>query len=229
MDDDVLTQTVPDDKGSITAFSLFAPMIQINWQSSDLPKSTSSGRTNTRSSRTATETSTSDRDSTDSTDPTGSSRTSAVFVTETLIVDGPQTTGPDTNDKGVDGPTSTPTLQDGDGSSDDDGPLSPGMRVAIAVAGSVAVLLVFVCGLFYCWRRRQSLREEQEMDRLYGMKHEMNDGGDFKEVNDIPGWYRGQRLATPAKDPFAAYAANPGFGPEMERPAAPYYRSYPAM
>ncbi|KAL2186702.1 hypothetical protein L209DRAFT_686761 [Thermothelomyces heterothallicus CBS 203.75] len=222
---DVETQTVPDDKASITAFSLLAPMIQINWQSSDRPASATS--TSARSSRTeATRTSTSGGDKTDSTETT---RTSAASSSETLVLDdSPQTTGTGTGTdaKGVDGPTGTPTLQDADDSSSDSGPLSSGMKVAIGVAGSVAVLLMLVCALFYCWRRRKNLREEQELDRLYGTKHTMNDGGDFTDNNDIPGWYRGQRLAAPAKDPFGGYPANSGLGTEMERPAAPYYRAY---
>ncbi|KAK4249033.1 hypothetical protein C7999DRAFT_13091 [Corynascus novoguineensis] len=212
---DVAFQTVPDEEASITAFSLLAPMIQINWQSSDLPTSTT-----TSSRRTATKTSTSSRSTTDSTETTRTGTSSSSETSD--LGDGSQTTGGETS---TDAPTNTPTLQDSDNSSDSSS-LSSGVKVAIGVAGSVAVLLMLVCTLFYCWRRRKNDREEQELDRLYGLKNTMNDGGDFTNTTDIPGWYRGQRLATPAHDPFGGYNGNPGFGSEMERPAVPYYRPY---
>ncbi|KAL2159379.1 hypothetical protein VTH06DRAFT_2383 [Thermothelomyces fergusii] len=227
---------------NINGQTLLAPMIQLNWQSSDRPASTTSSTISTtapitsssgssssasaRSSPTGTITSTSSRDTTDSTETT---LTSATSITETLILDdSPQTTGTETgtSDRGVDGPKGTPALQDVDDSSDGSGPLNSGMRVAIGVAASVVVLLMLVCALFYCWRRRKTLQEERELDRLCGMKHSMNDGGDFRDVYDLPGWYRGQRLATPTKDPFGRHTADAGLGTEMERPAAPYYRGY---
>jgi hypothetical protein len=207
-------QTIPDAKASITAFSLLAPMIQINWQSSDRPESTTS------SGPTATETS-------DRTTRSGT-ETSDTSGPETLVLDGnPQTTGGGTVDIGADAPTSTPTLQENETSSDS-GPLSSGAKVAIGVTASAAVLVMLVCALFYVWRRRKTQREEQELDRLYGLKHTMSSGGDFTSGDDIPGWYRGQRLVTPTKDPFGGHDASQGHGmvPEMERPAAPYYRPY---
>ena len=230
---DVAFMTVPNEEASITAFSVLAPMIQINWQSSDRPKPTTSTRrsatrtsTTGRVKTTSSETSTSDGEDDDDDETKTSDSTRG---RETLVLDEhPQTTGGDKIDigAGVPAPTTTPTLQENESSSDNGG-MSSGAKVAIGVASSVAVLMVLVCALFYCWRKRKTQREEQELDRLYGLKHSMSAGGDFTNSGDIPGWYRGQRLETAKKDPFGVHDANHGgMMPEMERPAAPYYRPY---
>ena len=231
---DFAFMTVPNEEASITAFSVLAPMIQINWQSSDRPKpTTSTRRSATRTSTTArvrstsSETSTSDGDGDGDNGNDNETKTSdSTRGGETLVLDEhPQTTG-DKIDIGAGAPTTTPTLQENESSSEGGG-MSPGAKVAIGVASSVAVVMVLVCVLFYCWRKRKTQREEQELDRLYGLKHSMSAGGDFANSNEIPGWYRGQRLETPKKDPFGVHDANHGgMMPEMERPAAPYYRPY---
>jgi hypothetical protein len=230
---DFAFMTVPNEEASITAYSVLAPMIQINWQSSDRPKpTTSTRRSATRTSTTGRVRSTSSETSTSDGDDDNDNETKTSDSTrggETLVLDeNPQTTGGDKIDIGAGAPTTTPTLQENESSSDSGG-ISSGAKVAIGVASSVAVLIVLVCALFYCWRRRKTQREEQELDRLYGLKHSMSIGGDFTNSNDIPGWYRGQRLETPKKDPFGVHDANHGAMmqvPEMERPAAPYYRPY---
>ncbi|EAQ93823.1 hypothetical protein CHGG_02058 [Chaetomium globosum CBS 148.51] len=226
---DGASMTVPSEEASITAFSLLAPMIQINWQSSDRPKSTTSFRASvTKTSTTGRVRSTSSETSTGETesDNTSETKTSDGSRGETLVLDEhPQTTGGEV-DIGGGAPTTTPTLQENE-SSPDNGAMSSGAKVAIGVASAVGVLMVLVCALFYCWRKRKTRREEQELDRLYGLKHSMSIGGDFTNSSDIPGWYRGQRLATATKDPFGVHDANHGaMMPEMERPAAPYYRPY---
>ncbi|KAL2256388.1 hypothetical protein VTK26DRAFT_1747 [Humicola hyalothermophila] len=215
-------RTVPDPKvTTITALSLSAPMIQIVWQSSDRSdESTSTEPTATGTPRTtAPGTKTVD---------TGAG---AGKGQETLQLDDNFETRTGTFDLGSGGlagpPTATgnpPTLHDSEQSSDssDSPTLSSAAKVGLGVAGAALVLVVFVCGLFYCWRRRKNEREEQEMDRLYGMKHAgtATSGGEFTSSADIPGWYRGQRLATPTRDPFGEGMAMP------TQPSTPYYRPY---
>jgi hypothetical protein len=209
---DVTSRTIPDAKASITAFSLLAPMIQINWQSSDRVETMSSASPDSASHRiTASGTLTID--------------TSATSSAETLILDGsPQTAGGGNIDFGNTAPSTTPSRQ-GNEASSESGPFGSGAKVAIGVVGAVAVIMMVVCALFYFWRRRKNQREEQEMDRLYGVKGTMGSGGDFSS-GDIPGWYRGQRLATPTKDPFARHHRVPSGVREIEPPPAPYYRPY---
>ncbi len=224
---DLGVQTVPDSRASITAFSLFAPMIQINWQSSDRPQSTS---TTSASTITATTTTTPPSSSSKIRPTDAGTRTidtNATSSPETLVLDGnPQTTGGNMN-LGGGAATTTPSLHDDSTSSDGGSPsLSSGAKVAIGVGGTVAVLMMLVCALFYCWRRRKNRREEQELDRLYGVKeHSMTPGGDFTSSGDIPGWYRGQRLVTPTKDPFGGGVAEVQ-RPVPASPAVPYYRPY---
>jgi hypothetical protein len=210
---DVASQTILDAKASITAFSLFAPMIQINWQSSDRAESTSSASPSSTTQRiTASGALTID--------------TSATSSAETLILDGnPQTTGGANIDFGNVAPSTTPSLQE-NGTSSESGSFGSGAKVAIGVVGAVAVIMMMVCALFYCWRRRKNQREEQELDRLYGVKGTMSSGGDFTSSGDIPGWYRGQRLATPTKDPFASHRRDGSGVREIEPPPVPYYRPY---
>ena len=219
-------QTVPDSKASITAFSLFAPMIQINWQSSDRPQSTSTNGPTTTASTTTTPPSSSSTSRL--TGPgTRTIDTDAKSSPETLVLDGnPQTTGGGI-DVGGGAATTTPTLHDNSTSSDSgSSSFSSGAKVAIGVGGAVAVLMMLVCALFYCWRRRKNRREEQELDRLYGVKdNSMSTGGDFTSSGDIPGWYRGQRLVTPTKDPFGGGVVEVQ-RPVPASPAVPYYRPY---
>ncbi|KAK3903556.1 hypothetical protein C8A05DRAFT_43221 [Staphylotrichum tortipilum] len=224
------TQTVPDTKASITAFSLFAPMFQLNFQSTDLPSSTStsSKSSSSRSTRITTNapTTTSGTRTLDSDATTG--------LDTTLILDDTVHTAASTG--GV--PSVTPTLQENANNGTSTGSFSSAAKVAVGVGGAVAVLLAVVCGMFYVWRRRKARREEQELDRLYGIKdNSMSAGGDFASSGDIPGWYRGQRLNTPVHEPFSdvGRSAVGGVGgggglSEMAAvpapPPSPYYRPY---
>ncbi|GAB1309879.1 Proline-rich receptor-like protein kinase PERK2 [Madurella fahalii] len=205
--------TVPDEEASITALSLFAPMIQVNWQSSDRPESTSGGRS-ARPTRANTDD-----------PPLTSTGTQTIDIGEgsdsdTLVIDDdPQTTATGTLDLVGGAATATGSLDQKEETSDGEG-LSSGARVGLAVAGSSIVVVILVCAMFYCWRRRKNQQEEQEMDRLYGLKHASGLPSDPTTSQDIPGWYRGQRLMTPTHDPFQ----NPPREPQM--PASPYYRGY---
>ena len=195
-------QTVPDAKASITAFSLFAPMIQINWQSSDRPQSTT---TNPTATQTATSSSSKKRLTASGTQVIDTDATSSP---ETLILDDNVQTAGGADNIGIGGgsspPTSTPSLQDNTSSSSpsSSGGFSSGAKVAIGVGGAAAVLMLLVCALFYFWRRRKNRREERELDRPYGVKGTMSAGGDFASSGDIPGWYRGQRPAAPYYKPY---------------------------
>lgn len=201
--------TVPDEEASITAFSLFAPMIQINWQSSDRPESEptgeSAGPTRTRTNdpfATAPRTQTVDTD--------GGS------ASETLDIDDDgQATAPSTLAATATGPPGQK-----EAASDSEG-FGSSAKVGLAVAGASMVVVVLVCAMFYFWRRRKNQLEERELDRLYGMKHASGSASDLTSTQDIPGWYRGQRLMTPTADPFQQYP--PG---EPPIPASPYYRGY---
>ncbi len=223
------TQTVPDTKASITAFSLFAPMFQLNFQSSDLPSSTSSSSSKPSTS-TSTSTSTS-RTTTNTRLTTSGTRTVDADATTgldtTLILD--DSTHTTTGTGGV--PTIIPTLQENANNGTSTGSFSSAAKVAVGVGGAVAVLLAAVCGFFYVWRRRKARREEQELDRLYGIKdNSMSAGGDFTSSGDIPGWYRGQRLNTPMNEPFrdvgGGMVGGGGGGGPPAAPPSPYYRPY---
>jgi hypothetical protein len=107
-------------------------------------------------------------------------------------------------------------------------------KVALSIAGAVAGVAIVVGCIMFVWRRRRHQREDQELDRLYGMKHTPSSSTDLTRMDDdIPGWYRGQRPAqmpnhqlTPTLSP---YRASPGTGPgggDLEVPASPYYRPY---
>lgn len=206
--------TVPDEEDSITAFSLFAPMFQINWRSSDRPESTSTGQ-----SARPTRTSTSDPPLTTGETQTIDIGEGSASASETLeIDDDPQITSTGTLDL-TGGAATTTGAPNQEEASDGEG-LSSGAKVGLAVAGSAIVVVVLVCAMFYCWRRRKNQQEEQELDRLYGMKHAPGSTNNLTASQDIPGWYRGQRLMTPTHDPFQ----HPLREPQM--PASPYYRGY---
>ncbi|KAL2133000.1 hypothetical protein VTI74DRAFT_3038 [Chaetomium olivicolor] len=218
---DFASQTIPDAKASITALSLFAPMIQINWQSSDRPASTLHPSSSNTTPPAVTPSGTQTIDTEASSSP------------ETLILDlSPQTASYNLGDAST--PSSTPSQQDHNSQSSNNTTnherFSPGTKVAIGVAGAAAVLMLLVCALFYCWRRRKNRREELELDRLCGVKsgNARTAGGDFTSSGDIPGWYRGQRLETPTKDAFGSANGPNGVGGvrEVGVPAGAYFRGY---
>ncbi|KAK4173309.1 hypothetical protein QBC36DRAFT_381090 [Triangularia setosa] len=210
-------QTIPDAEASITAFSLFAPMVQINWQSSDRPTITTSTSTGTGLTASSTRPMTSN--------PLASASGTKVIDTEdesaeeTLVLDNdPQVTGTGgapTGTLGAPGSSSDPA--DASSSETSEG-LSSNVKVGLGVIGASVVLLAFVIGLFWCWRRRKNTAEEQELDRLYGQKTTTGSTSDLTRSNEIPGWYRGQRLETPTqKEPFFRESLR-----EMRMPAEPY-------
>ena len=95
------------------------------------------------------------------------------------------------------------------------------------MTGAVIVLLAFVFALFWWWRRRKSRLEEREMEQFYA-----GESGRPK-ADEMPGWYRGERLATPtaasggldymfSDSPPAAGGAGPGRR-EMMMPADQSY------
>ncbi|KAL1835414.1 hypothetical protein VTJ49DRAFT_6776 [Mycothermus thermophilus] len=213
--------TIPDAGASITALSLFAPMIQINWRATDRPETTTTEPTTTSASAIERVT------------PSGTKTvdTAAASGEETLILapsDGSGTGGFDVDFGGSDTGTSSSSSQQPSNNSDDGEGLNAASRVAIGAASTAVLLAVIVCGLFYWWRRRKSKLEERNLNRLYGLRHTTVPAGDLTSKDDMPGWYRGQRLMTP---PNHYYSGASGWAPSMrsvERPApvVPYYRPY---
>ncbi|KAK4646952.1 uncharacterized protein QC761_100190 [Podospora bellae-mahoneyi] len=209
-------QTVPDPEASITAFSIFAPMIQINWQSSDRPATTTSS-TGTGSTASSTRPTT--------TNPLASASGTKVIDTEdesaeeTLVLDdNSQATGTGrVPTRTLEAPGLASDAADASSGEDSEG-LSSNVKVGLGVVGASVVLLALVIGLFWCWRKRKNAAEEQELDRLYGQKTATGSTSDLTRSDEIPGWCRGQRLATPTqKEPFFRESLR-----EMRMPADPY-------
>jgi hypothetical protein len=199
-------------------------MIQMNWQSSDRPEPTS---TEASLRPTASET-TAEIAETESSPPVSSETqgadTGRGSATQTLeIDDNPQSTLTGTLEPGG---VATPSgsLNQEEATPSGQG-FSSGTKVGLAVAGSAIGMLMLVCALFYVWRRRKLNREEAELDRLYGMKHASGSASDLMTSEDIPGWYRGQRL-TPLNNP--TYAMHRGLREKvvLQTPESPYYRGY---
>lgn len=222
---DFAFMTVPDAKASVTAFSLFAPMFQINWQSSDRPATASRTTAGPGATRT-------DANEPAITSGTQTIDTDASSGLPTLETDGaiPRPSG-----TGVD-PGVNNGLNGGDAEKKQEEPtadtgLAATTKVALGIAGGVAVIGIIVGCIIYVWRRRRHQREDQELDRLYGMKHSPSSSTDLTHANDdIPGWYRGQRSAQGAgrlAPTLSPYGAGPTAGTaELEVPASPYYRPY---
>ncbi len=72
--------------------------------------------------------------------------------------------------------------------------------VGLGVGGGLAALAVIASVAIYYWRKKRARREDEELDRLYGMKG-LSSPNDIMRTDDIPGWYRGQR-PTPTVDHF---------------------------
>jgi hypothetical protein len=69
-------------------------------------------------------------------------------------------------------------------------------------AGIAAILVIGGTALFY-WRRKRRAREEEELDRLYGMGKLNSDG--LTRADEFPGFYRGQR---PTADTSRSYGSS---------------------
>ncbi|KAK3382143.1 hypothetical protein B0T24DRAFT_517498 [Lasiosphaeria ovina] len=225
---DFAVQTVPDPAASITAFSLFAPMIQINWQSSDTTTETSAtaGPTTTPEPGAAATGAASNGTATDR-PPTASGtktvNTGVASGVSTLETDGllPPATGTGSSTASNSGTGAARPPSDAEQTADPSsgsGGLATGTKVGLGIGGGIAAVVLVVSVLIFAWRRRNSRREDQELDRLYGLKH--GSSSDLTGANEIPGWYRGQRLLTPTADPFR------GPGTQLEPPPSPYYRPY---
>ncbi|KAK3938459.1 proline-rich receptor-like protein kinase PERK2 [Diplogelasinospora grovesii] len=213
----VVTQTVPDVKASITAMSLFAPMIQINWQSSDRPQETassSSALTSTgvpvpvAANGTQSESSTTSLPQTQSPTTTAAAELPATGTTDTLII-------ATASNSAADPASSAQTDQQKQDASTASSGLPTSTKVGISVAGGVAAIVAVASALIYVWRRRRNQREEQELDRLYGVKHVSSSSSLTGHDSEIPGWYRGQRQMAPTADPSRPV-------PDAQR----YYRPY---
>jgi len=182
------TVTVPNSKASMADFTILAPMIQINWQATDRPaSSTAPSRPPLTTGPAATSTSSSDSDS--DSGPTDSS--SAAQPTDTST---PAVGVPDAN-------TDNPNPDDSQRKESESGGggLATATKVGLGIGAGVAAIALVLGVVFYMWRRRHSRNQDDELDRLYGLKqigpdaHSSTDlsGGGMKD--DIPGWYRGQR------------------------------------
>ncbi len=215
----IATQTVPDVEASITALSLFAPMIQINWQSSDRTEDATASQTGnpTRTGNRPAVTS-----GTQTVDP------DAASGVKTLETDSarPAPTEPTTDDSSGETGGASDDAERKEASSEGSGGLSMATKVGLSIGGAAAVVALVVGVVIYVWRRRKHQAEEEELDRLYGMKSANYSSGDLSRGDDsIPGWYRGQRQVptrlAPTTDPYRG-----GGGTELEAPASPYYQPY---
>lgn len=209
--------TVPDTAAQVTAFSLYAPMIQINFQSSDLPAAAAPGPTagtfTTRTTTTvsagapsptassSTSSSSSPQSQTSSQEETSSTSQQAASTAtsseEQLETAPPPTT---TAASALSPPSTTADLQTADAAADTTNTSSSGFprmaAVGIGVGGGVAALLIGGSALLYCVRRRRSRREDRELDRLYGLG-KLDSVTGSSRGDEFPGFYRGQMPTVP--------------------------------
>ncbi|KAK3341913.1 hypothetical protein B0T25DRAFT_355911 [Lasiosphaeria hispida] len=228
-------QTVPDAEASITAFSLFAPMIQINWQSSDRTQTASTAtKTGAAAGPVATATNPTRTGANQPAETSGTQTidTDAASTIPTLETDGPQTqpAGTGTGTAEVGSTAGASTDADQKESTDSGNGLATATKIGLGIGGAVTALALVIGTIMYVWRRRRNNRDEQELDRLYGMKHAVSSSSDLTGTrgdDSIPGWYRGQRQAPtpgrlmPTADPYGGAGAD-----QLEAPASPYYRPY---
>jgi len=226
---DFAFKTVPDTAASVTAFSLFAPLFQINWQSSDRPGTTTRPGTGAGAQPTRTNS---------NGQPVPTSGTQTIDPGEASGIPTLETDGSIPRPSGTGGLDGLPN----DAEQKEEEPANTGLatatKVGLGIGGAVAAIALVVGTIMYVWRRRRGQREDQELDRLYGMKHSASSSADLTRHHDedIPGWYRGQRQAqaTQATQPRLAptmspYLAGPGSmngATELEVPSSPYYRPY---
>ncbi|KAM7183000.1 proline-rich receptor-like protein kinase PERK2 [Rhypophila sp. PSN 637] len=225
--------TTVDDLKEI--FTFYAPMIQINWQSSDKPDEQTTATSTDERTKPSIPTLT-PAVPTDETNPPNSDPTQDVIDTgaaptatgDTPIVAPTPTDGSNTN--------SPPSQQEQEGAPDQQETpnpqpqLSQSTKIGIGVAGGAVAAVGIILAVFYFWRRRNSRDEDAELDRLYGMKH-VNTGSSSDLTahhahgghDDIPGWYRGARPFSPLT-PTVRVASASGRG--LMPPTSPYYRPY---
>lgn len=203
--------TVPDAAASVTAFSLYAQMIQINFQSSDLPSPsgpqsgnsagvvpvpvpTPTGAVTAGTSQTAPSSSDSASSSQESAQGTTSTDNAEQQTTNTS---GQLDTAPATNTAAHSSSSSASSAADlqtsGTGNSGGASSGFPRMAaIGIGVGGGLAALLIGGSAVMVCLRRRRKAREDEELDRLYGLgKLDSNTG--LSRADEFPGFYRGQR------------------------------------
>ncbi|KAK5652315.1 hypothetical protein OQA88_10665 [Cercophora sp. LCS_1] len=215
---DFAFKTVPDPEASITAFSLFAPMIQINWQSSDRPSTrsaTTTGPGATRTNDLPAETSGTKVIDPDIASGAPTLETDGSVRLPTGALNGTESTDDPANDA------------DKEESTEGETGLATTTKVGLSIAGAVAAVAIVVGSIVYVWRRRRHHREDQELDRLYGMKHnsssvDLTGHGD----DEIPGWYRGQRQLPTRLSPTQLSPFRPDGPANLEVPQSPYYRPY---
>ncbi|KAK3329164.1 hypothetical protein B0H66DRAFT_596762 [Apodospora peruviana] len=254
-------ETAAPAKDAITAFNLFAPMIQINFQASDKSKDDNTPSETGTAAVVATTTGTAP-DKTAATDTTNDPismsgtqtiDTAVVATTEgggdPLVTDGPLSEPDNTpiasaTGAAADG-TATSSTEQKDAPAKNMG-MPTSTKVGLGVAGGAIAAVAAIFAVFYIWRRRRSRHEEEELDRLYGMKHH-GGSSDFSSHGDdsIPGWYRGPRPLTPVTpvaklEPYRGVVGGDGGGSRnmgdllggngaTELPVAPispYYRAY---
>lgn len=213
------------------SFTFLAPMIQINWQSSDR-KDGQTTATKTDVPETSTLTPAVPGKETNSPiddDPTRSSDTGASPTDSGQGV----TSAPSPTNASNDGPDSPPSQQDQEGTTPDQQTqqqkdqnppqqLSSSTKIGIGVAGGAVAAVAIILIVFYFWRRRNSRQEDAELDRLYGMKH-VNTGSSSDLTahhgpgghDDIPGWYRGARPFSPLTPTVRVESPSGGLGANL--------------
>ncbi|KAK3693357.1 hypothetical protein B0T22DRAFT_39168 [Podospora appendiculata] len=233
---DLAFQTVPDAKASITAFSLFAPMIQINWQSSDKPQTTAIASSSASQTGTIAISTTASANSTKTTRTIQSPSISGTQSIDTGAASGVatlETAEPQSSTEAAtssiaatstfdseSASTSSTSAEQKDAAQESAG-IAMSTKVGLGITGGVVAAVALASALIFLWRRRKNQQEEQELDRLYGMKHSSD--GELATHEEIPGWYRGQMPVTPrtpAVDPYR------GGGASDLAPPSPYYRPY---
>ncbi|KAK4161111.1 hypothetical protein QBC43DRAFT_218268 [Cladorrhinum sp. PSN259] len=178
------------DLDAVPTITLMAPMIQINFQSTDLPSSTI---TNPLALATGTRTINLDDDPslTAGSDSAGETleidSSSDNKNSPSFIVDPEQTI-----------PTNPPATTSYSSQSQPQGGLPSNVKVGLSVAGAAIGLLAFVFALFYFWKKKKNKLEDSEMDQFYSRQGGNVMGmGQNGQNGPMPGWYKGERLMTP--------------------------------
>ncbi|KAK4223559.1 hypothetical protein QBC38DRAFT_487429 [Podospora fimiseda] len=192
---------------SVPTITLMAPMIQINFQSTDLPSSTIDPLAMATGTRTITIDDSNPAEETLQIDPSSNDKNSPSY-----ILDPQQTIPTHPSDS-----TSSSSQSQNQG-----GGLPSNVKVGLAVTGAVVVVLAFVFALFYFWRKKKNKLEDREMDQFYARQGNGMGIGRSGQTEPIPGWYRGERLMTPTTSSgfMDGFRDSPPAGPrEMMMPA----------